>query len=379
MRRTSEAMTVAFAVFLVGHGLLHLIGVAKAFRLASLPQLTQPITPGVGLVWLVAAALLVGSAGALLFWPRWWWIIAAAGVVVSTAAMVPSWTDARFGAVANLLVGAGVLFGFLAQGPGGLRASYEADIARAVVSGPPGGPLAESDLATLPEPVQRYLRVTGALGQPRVVSFQARSHGRIRSHRDARWIPLAIDQYNVVAGERARFFYFSGSMMAVPVQGFHRYAGASATMRVKAAALVNVADASGLEMDQSETVTLFNDMCMFAPASLTDPAVVWEWADHHTARAAFTNAGHTIRAELSFNDAGELIDFRSNDRYQASPDGKTFRKLPWSTPLRDYRQFGHVRLASKGEAMWHDPEGAYAYVELITDEVRYNEPPQNSK
>ena len=116
-------MTVAFAVFLVGHGLLHLIGVAKAFRLASLPQLTQPITPGVGIVWLVAAALFVLSAGALLVWPRWWWILTAAGVVVSTAAIVPSWTDARFGAVANLLVGAGALFGFLAQGPGSLRAS----------------------------------------------------------------------------------------------------------------------------------------------------------------------------------------------------------------------------------------------------------------
>ena len=180
----------------------------------------------------------------------------------------------------------------------------------------------------------------------------------------------------MVAGERARFFYFSGSMMAVPVQGFHRYAGASATMRVKAAALVNVADASGPEMDQSETVTLFNDMCLFAPASLVDPAIAWEGADRTTARAAFTNAGHTIRAELSFNDAGELIDFRSNDRYQASPDGKTFRKLPWSTPLRDYRQFGQVRLASKGEARWHDPEGAYAYVELVTDDVRYNVRPE---
>jgi len=365
-------MPAAFAVFLAGHGLLHLIGVAKAFRLATLPQLSQPISPGVGILWLLAAALFVVSAGAFLVWPRWWWIVAGAGVVVSTAAIVPSWTDARFGAVANLLVGVGAVFGFLAQGPGGLRASYEADIARAALSGPHGGPLTESDLATLPEAVQRYLRVTGALGQPRVVNFQARLHGRIRSSRDARWIPLTIDQYNVVAGERARFFYFRGSMLAIPVQGFHRYVGASATMRVKAAALVNVADASGPEMDQSETVTLFNDMCMFAPASLIDPAVVWEWADHRTARAAFTNAGHTIRAELSFNDAGELIDFRSSDRYQASPDGKTFKKLPWSTPLRDYRQFGQVRLASKGEARWQVPEGSYAYIEMITDEVHFN-------
>ena len=143
-------------------------------------------------------------------------------------------------------------------------------------------------------------------------------------------------------------------------------------MRVKVAALVPVADAAGPEMDQSETVTLFNDMCLFAPASLANPAIVWERAGRDTARAAFTNAGHTIRADLFFNDAGELIDFRSDDRYQAAPDGRTFTKVPWSTPLSDYRQFGAVRLASKGEARWHEPEGSYAYIEMITDEVHYN-------
>jgi hypothetical protein len=144
--------------------------------------------------------------------------------------------------------------------------------------------LAEADLDVMPEPVQRYLRVTGAVGQPRVANFGALLRGRIRSSRDARWIPLAIEQHNVVAGVRARFFYFSGSMMGIPVQGYHRYAEASATMRVKAAALVPVADAAGPEMDQSETVTLFNDMCLFAPASLVDPAIVWEAVDRNTAR-----------------------------------------------------------------------------------------------
>jgi hypothetical protein len=89
----------------------------------------------------------------------------------------------------------------------------------------------------------------------------------------------------------------------------------------------------------------------------------------------FTNAGHTIRAELSFNDAGELIDFQSDDRYQASPDGRSFRKLRWSTPLRDYRPFGQVRLASRGEARWHESDGSWAYIELTTHEVHYNPRP----
>ena len=164
-------MTAAFAVFLVGHGLLHLIGVAKGFRLAALPQLTQPITPLAGALWLAAAVLLVASAGAIFLWPRWWWALAVLAAAVSTAAIVPSWADAKVGAAANLVVVAAALFGYLSQGPGSLRASYEDDVAHASVIETPVASLQEADLARLPEPVQRYLRVTGAVGQPRVVNF----------------------------------------------------------------------------------------------------------------------------------------------------------------------------------------------------------------
>jgi hypothetical protein len=143
-------------------------------------------------------------------------------------------------------------------------------------------------------------------------------------------------------------------------------------MTVKAAALVPVVDVSGPEMDQGETVTMFNDMCFMAPATLIDLAIVWEPVDGHVARARFTNAGHTIRAELTFNEAGELTNFWSDDRYQTSPDGRSVKKVPWSTPLARYRSFGPVRLASGGEARWHEPGGDYAYIELTLDDVHYN-------
>jgi len=67
-----------------------------------------------------------------------------------------------------------------------------------------------------------------------------------------------------------------------------------------------------------------------------------------------------------------LTNFWSDDRYQTLPDGKTMTKLRWSTPLRASRQFGPVRLASGGEARWHDAEGDFSYIELTFDEVRYN-------
>jgi hypothetical protein len=363
-------MKLAFVVLLVVHGLLHLLGFAKAFQFAELPQLTRPVPPLMGLLWLVAALLFLLTAGGLFFWPRWWWAIGGGAIAVSMVAIVPSWADAKFGALVNLIVLLGVLFGFLAHGPVSLRAAYERDADRRLSPSAPAGTITGADLAPLPAPVEQYLRASGVIGQPRVRNFRARLHGRIRSGPDSRWMPFTAEQYNFY-DEPARLFYMDASLL-VPFQGFHRYVAASASMRVKVIALVPVLDVSGADMTQAETVTLFNDMCIMAPATLIEPAITWEEVNAHTVRATFVNAGHTIRAELSFNDAGELTNFWSEDRLKVSPGGKAMTRVPWSTPVGNYRSFGPVRLASRGEGRWQEEAGEYAYLELELDDVRYN-------
>jgi len=159
-------MTVVFAIVLVVHGLIHVLGFAKAFGLAELPQLTQPIFPFLGALWLFAALLFLATAAALFIWPRGWWAIGACAIVVSMFVIVPSWTDAKFGALANLVALIGVVFGFLAHGPVSLRAAYDRDVDRALARVAPAEPIKDANLAHLPAPVQRYLRGAGVVGQP---------------------------------------------------------------------------------------------------------------------------------------------------------------------------------------------------------------------
>lgn len=358
------------AAFFTAHGLIHLIGFAKAFGLAELPQLVRPITRPMGVLWLLASALFVASAASLILLPRWWWAFGFAAVTISMVVVIGSWSDAKFGALANLVALTAVLYGFLSAGPWSLRATYDRDVTLRVVNGRAPLTIIESDLARLPLPVQKYLRTSGAVGQPRIQNFRVKMRGRIRSGPTARWISFSAEQYNFI-DTPARLFYLTGSMFAIPVHGYHRYVGSSATMLVKAAAFLPVARASGKEITRAETVTLFNDMCVMAPATLIDPQIVWETGDAHRVRAQFTNAGHTIRAELVFNDAGELVNFWSDDRYEIASDGKA-RRVRWSTPLGGYRSLGAARLASRGEGRWHEPEGEYPYIELTIDEVQYN-------
>ena len=252
-----------------------------------------------------------------------------------------------------------------------LRAAYQRDLMRELIGAPASPLITAGDLAALPTPVGRYLEVTGVIGQPRVANFRVRMHGRIRSDAGARWMPLQAEQHNVIE-HRSRLFYLTSSMFGVPVRGYHRYIDGSASMDITLAGLFSVAHATGEELFQSETVTFLNDMCLFAPASLLDPQLAWSTIDARTVRIHFTNAGVAVRAQLSFNDAGELIDFVSDDRYQARSDGKRSTRCRWSTPVKGYRSFGPMRLVGAGEGCWLAETGPYPYIELEIDDVAYN-------
>jgi hypothetical protein len=363
-------MVAVFALLLVVHGLIHLIGPARALG-AQLPQLTQPVSPAMAAVWLAASLLMLGAAVSLWAWPRVWWVVALAAVIVSQVAIASAWTDARYGTVANVLVLVGVVFGFLAHGPASLEARYLHDVREGRARSAEAALVSDADLSALPPPVQRYVRGVGAVRQPHVVNFRAHMHGRIRSGPAQRWMPFRAEQYNFFAPE-ARLFYLRARQMLLPIQGYHRFVDNEATMLVKLGALVPVARGAGAQMTRAETVTLFNDMALFAPAALLHSAISWTAVDDHRAKARFTQGPHAIDAELVFNERDELVNFVSDDRGQLDAGSGQLRRLRWSTPVSEYRQFGTARLASRGQARWHEPSGEYAYIELTIDEVVYN-------
>jgi hypothetical protein len=175
--------------------------------------------------------------------------------------------------------------------------------------------------------------------------------------------------------EPARLFLIEASMAQIPFAALHAYVGPSATMKVKVASLVTVVDAKGPEMNQSETVTMLNDMCLLAPATLVDEHIRWEELGPLSVRATYTNAGNTVSAVLSFGASGELVSFHSDDRY-LSADGKEYTKYRWTTPVREYRDFGGVRLASRGEAIWDMPAGPLEYGRFELVEIEYNPKPR---
>lgn len=359
------------AIALLGvHGVIHLMGFAEAFGYADLPQLTQPILRGWGVMWLVAASLILTATVMFARHSRGYWIVGGVAVVTSQALIFSAWRDAWAGTAVNAILLVIAAHRWFTEGPRSFHAQYLRDAAAGLGRSVSGSTVTEADLVRLPDPVRRYMRLTRAVGQPHVHNYRLRFRGRIRSGPTSRWMRFEAEQQSFT-DPPTRLFLMRAGMFGVPVEAFHRLVEGRASMQVTVAGVFPLQDARGAEMDRAETVTLLNDMCLLASGSLIDPRIAWEAVDDTTARARFTNGDQTIAAMLLFDGAGQLINFVSDDRMRSDVNG-TLTPRRFSTPVRDYRDFGPVRLMSFGEAQWLLPEGEFAYGEFRLLEIAYN-------
>ncbi len=226
------------------------------------------------------------------------------------------------------------------------------------------------DIAHLPEPVQRYLKYVGVVGKERVHGFKVAIDGSMRTDPKRDWAKVQVEQYSFT-DQITRLFFLKMNMSGIPVIGLHEYKNGEAVMDIRLAGLIQVINGRGPQMNQGETVTVFNDMCIMAPATLIDERIQWESIDTLTARGVFTNEGITVSAILQFNEDGQLINFVSDDRYY-SPTGKTYEKVTWSTPVSNYRNINGFNLATYGEAVWSFPDRDYSYARFNIRDIVYN-------
>lgn len=371
MRRAVHWAVVVVVIIL---GLIHLLGAAKGLGWADISQLKEPLNPGMAAAWLIAGALVVAAGVLLAEGVRWWWVIGAVAAIASQVVITTSWSDAKAGSVANIVLLAAVIYGFASQGPTSYRGQYRKLVHAALAPPLPADDVTEADLTDLPQAVAAYVRRSGAVGKPRVVNLRARIHGRIRAKGNSPWMTFTGEQVNTYGHRPRRLFTMDATLSGLPVDILHIYIGPSATMRVKACSLVPMVNMAGPDMDRSETVTLLNDLCLLAPAALIAAPISWQPIDTDHVRATYTNGAQTVTAELAFNSKHDLVDFVSDDRSRASPDGKSSDRQRWSTPVCNYRSFDSRRLCTSGEGRWHAPapEGQFTYIEFHVDDITYN-------
>lgn len=252
-----------------------------------------------------------------------------------------------------------------------LTSRFDETLDRQAAAQPSQAPalITEADLAPLPVPLATYLRRAGVVGRPRVRNFVVEMDARLNRGPGQPWMETPVLQVSFV-DRPARLFLLKTTMNGLPVTGLHVYADSAARMLIRVAGVYDVVDASGAPFTRAETVTMLNDLCIMAPAALVDPRMTHEAESDTSTRVTFVNGPHRVSATLVFDVHGDLADFVSDDRHALADDG-----YRWSTPLGAYRDFGGMRLAGEGDAIWHyRDKPSWTFGRFVMRRIRYNVP-----
>lgn len=347
------------------HGIIHILGFLKAFQLAEINQITQQISKQIGLLWLIALILFLAAAIQLISNHNLWWITGLAAVILSQVLIFLFWQDAKFGTIANIIVLLSVIAGY---GFWSFENIFNNDVSERIKQNTKveNNLLNEKDIEHLPAPVQKYLRYAGVINKEKINNVKIVFDVEMRE-KGKDWFKATSVQHNFF-DEPTRLFFMKAKMFGMTVPGYHRYVEAKATMDIRLFGLFPIVKESGDIMNKTETVTLFNDMCLMAPATLIDKRIKWETIDSLTTKAIFTNRGISISSILYFNETGQLINFTSDDRTAIS-DMKQYR---FSTPVKDYQNINGINVPTYGEAIWHYPDGEFVYGKFSLKSIEYN-------
>ncbi len=349
-------------IFIISiHGFIHFMGFAKAFNYSNINQISKEVSKPSGMIWLLTAFLFITTTILFLLKKDIWWAFGITAVIISQILIFTVWKDAKFGTIANAII---LVAAVLSYGSYRFEKGYQKDVKENLhrTNTFKTDLLTESDLLPLPEPVQRYLKYTGVLNKPKLKNMRIAFEGQMRE-KGKDFFPFTCEQYNFF-DEPTRLFFMKAKMKGLIVPGYHKYSNATAIMNVRLFGLFSVVNISGKDMNQAETVTLFNDMCLMAPATLIDKRITWKAIDSNSVKATFTNHGITISAILYFNEKGQLVDFTSTDR--------DVNHFPFSTPVSSYKNINGINIMTYGETIWHYPDGKFVYGKFNFKEIEYN-------
>ncbi len=350
------------------HGLIHLMGFAKAFNYAEISQLTQPISKAAGALWGLTALLFGVAAGLFIFKQEKWWMWALPAVLLSQFLIFTSWQDAKFGTVANLIAVAGIVTGF-GQWSFNRMAAGETE---ALLTQKKVAPVlvSQEKTAALPPIVQTWLRRSGVAGKPAVSTIRLEQTGEMRTTPDGKWMPVEAEQYFTVDPPGFVWLADVRMMPSVYLAGRDKYTDGRGHMLIKALSLVTVADAKGPETDQGTLLRFLGETVWFPSAILSD-YIDWEPLDATSAKATMSWGGVTASGVFHFKENGDFQSFEA-DRYYDRNGTSTLER--WYIEAKEWRDFDGVRLPAACEVTWKLEEGDFTWYRLEVTDVNYNLP-----
>jgi hypothetical protein len=356
-----------FAVFIFLHGLIHLMGFAKAFGYGNITQLTKDISKLAGFFWLITAVLFIAATILFLLKKESWPVVAIIAAVISQLLIITEWKDTRFGTIGNLVV---VLVAVPALAAIGFNNMAKKEAAAMLsTSSSVNTVVTKEMLYGLPQVVQKWLMNSGVVGKEKIHTVRLKQTGEMRTKPNGKWMPFTATQYFTVDSPA---FNWSTTMQMMPMlsmNGRDKFENGKGAMLIKVLGLVNVVnEKENDQINQSSMMRYLAEMCWFPSAALAG-YITWEAVDSTSAKATMQYKGVTVSGVFQFDSNGNMISF-SGDRWYGSGNDATLQK--WFVETNGYATFHGIRIPGKSEVSWKLDKGDFNWLYVHIVDIEYN-------
>ena len=366
---------IVFAITVTIHGLVHLIGVAREWKLADVSQfagktlfsVTGSVSKISGFLWLLAFLCFIAAATGLFLKPDLWWTAGLGGVAISQLLIIVYWQDAKAGTVLNVVILIVSLAGYGRWSFSNASREEVRDLLKSVNEDTIVIVTLDT-LKQLPDPIQRWLIASGVVGKPRVQTVRLKQRGLMRTDPEGSWMPAEAEQFFTV--DEPGFLWTVGVTMAgvIPVSGRDRYRDGKGNMLIKAFSLIPVVNASGPKVDQGTLLRYLGEIVWFPSAALSN-FIEWAPIDSMSAQATMRYRGVSATAVFLIDEAGKVVSC-SAERFMGDGEDATLER--WHIPFKEWSALGGLRIPTNGEVTWKLASGDFTYYQWEILQIEYN-------
>lgn len=224
----------------------------------------------------------------------------------------------------------------------------------------------------LPEPVQKWLAWSGAIGKAEARSMYLEQRGQIKLKPEQKhWTPTEAEQYSTF--EPPEFTWKVDMKMApgTHISGKDVFRNGHGQMRIKFDGIMPLSKTeNNAKTNQSSLQRYLMELACCPPAALSS-YVDWQKVDETTATAMMEMNGVSGTADFHFDVQGELKSVTAL-RYKDSDEGA--EKMLCTANILGYMEAEGIKVPSKIEIVWDLPEGPFTWYKFEVSGVRYNEP-----
>ena len=160
-------MKIAFTILVGLHGIIHVFGFLKAYGISEFEGIHQPISKVLGLIWLLTFFLFTITT--ILFVKSYdhWWIFGIVAAICSSILIFNVWSDAKYGTIVNIIILIAAVLGYLNKDfENSIRQERIQILENSKKNSTRSLNHEDVSESNLPEIVKKWLKYSGAVGQP---------------------------------------------------------------------------------------------------------------------------------------------------------------------------------------------------------------------